>query len=262
MKSKKFSAVFLIFLSLYTVVCFAEPVSNPAVPALLQEGLFIPDTSWVNIRLNAETRYTNSLSLRPAESISSLSVQTPQLSGWLSTGGIVLNIRERADIYAAFGGGRMKFDFQNAGQLYQGKSESGFYWAVGSRVSLIEVKNLTIGVDVNYQRHEADSLYFLRNDQAQENLTPTLCLSEFQINVAAAYFSEILTPYFGVSYNNVKLDVTPFSLGNMNYLEFKSDDLVGIFLGTSFSNRSIFFLNCEVRLINETSFLISGDFRF
>lgn len=254
--------IFLLSFIFWSSLCLAEPISNPAAPAILQEGFFIPDTSWVNVRLDAETRYVKNMSLRSAGSTKDLTVRKPQLSGWLSSGGLAFNIRERADIYAAFGGGRMEFDFQNAGFLYQGKSESGFYWAIGSRVSLIELKRFTIGVDVNYQHHQADSLYFLRNEITQLNLDPTFCFREFQINVAISYVVDLLCPYFGVSYNNVKLELDPFSIQDLNRVKFKSNDLVGIFLGTSFSNRSLFFLNCEVRLINETSFVLSGDVRF
>lgn len=241
---------------------YSEPVSNPVIPSLLEEGLLIPDTSWVNLRLTAETRYTNSLNLRAAGSAKDLAVRKPQLSGWLSSGGITLNIRERGDIYAAFGGGRMEFTFQNQGYLFKGKSQSGFYWAVGSKVSLIEIKRLTIGVDVNYQHQSADGLYFLRNEITQVQQDPTFSMHEFQINVAASYLYDIFSPYFGVSYNNVKLSLDPFTLQNLNRLRFKSDNLVGIFVGTSLSNRSIFFLNCEIRLLNEMSYLLSGDVRF
>lgn len=251
-----------LFLVIFSFKLYAEPMSQPDAPSLLEEGIWIPDTFFFHVRGAACLNYTIDQRLDPRGSLKQTNFNKAVLSTENVSGSIIFNLKERFDLYGSMGGSSFTFQFINNDLLYKGKSETGLFWNVGARLTLFECNDSVFGIDVNYQEQTADTLYFLINEVRDFSLNPDFCYKEFQINTGVSQKIGFFVPYGGVAYNQARLKLDPFTLQNFQSIRLRSRNLVGIFLGCSLTQHELFFLNFEGRFINETSFSLSGQVRF
>lgn len=251
-----------LFLGICSFNLYAEPLSQPDAPSLLESGIWIPDTFFLNVRGAACVNYTVDQRLDPRGSLKQTSFSKAIISSENVSGSLILNLKERFDLYGSMGGGSFTFQFVDNNLLYKGKSETGLFWNIGATLTLFECYDSVFGVDVNYQEQTADTLYVLINDVRDFSLNPEFCYKEFQINTGVSQKIGFFIPYGGVAYNQSRLKLDPFTMGSFNHIRLRSRNLVGIFFGVSLTQHELFFMNFEGRFINETTFSLSGQIRF
>ncbi len=136
---------FFLLLPLFSL--FAAPVGNPAAPALLDEGLFIPDTSWTNIQVGYTQEFLIQKLFRPSRTSPLQAIRKASLSGNVEIAQVTWNIRERLNLQLEAGPGTFEWSWREAEQKWKGKSGVGFFGAGNGALILLEIKDTTLAAE-------------------------------------------------------------------------------------------------------------------
>lgn len=264
MAIKKFATIFCLG---FSALC-AAPVGNPSAPQLIAEGFLIPCDSWVSVRLGYEGDFVSNASLNQYEEGSG---RVDRFKQDTNAGTATLNIVDRFDIYTVLGSSRSCGDWRfidAAGDVHQIEVETHyeFLWGVGARAILFEWGAVTLGTGGRYENC-CSRPSWLTNNGANVDVNRTkVNWHSWQIDLDVSYRIELLTPYIGAKYSNVKVDLgnfdTSIAANGSGTNHFKNSNPVGVFIGCSLSTGEYFMLNVEGRLIDEEAVTISGDVRF
>ncbi len=217
----------------------AEDVNSAA---LLQKGFFIPDTAFANFRLGACFDNVTSKNLKTNHS----NISKPKSKDWVLKGSITLNLKEFIDFFGSMGEQNLSLEFYQKNQKIHLHNAKSFYGEVGSRVTLIQIKNTSFAASVKY------ALSHTSNDFAPS-------FHQWFITTGLSQKVFLLYPYFTISFMGTNLNVHP-SKGSK--IEFENEDRIGITTGISLSTGSYIFLNVEGLFLNETAYSISSEVRF
>lgn len=260
--------VFICFFLFVGSVLRALPSGNPAAPAILKDGFFIPAKCWANVRAGYEGDFIIDAQMEQEEEGSG---SVDKYSQTTNSGTVTLNLLNRMDLYGVFGTTRVcsQWRFKDmADRVRNAKMETthNFLWAAGVRALLIEWGNWDLGLDARYSAVH-NHLSWLTIDGEGASIAGSYLRSrQWEVNLGLSYHIDLFTPYLAVNYLNARtvIDLPSVSLADQGARSdhFKNKIPVGLNLGCTLSTGKYFMLNVEGRVINEEAVTISGEFRF
>ncbi len=247
---------------------FAAPVGNPSFPQLIQEGLFIPCDSWIDLRLGYEGDFIGDARMNQYAGGSG---RVDNYAMNTNSATVTLNFVDRLDVYAVFGSSRTCADWRFSQPEVVNRMQIGtkyrFLWAVGSRAILYEWGCTILGLGGRYSKTTSPISWGTINGTPTPARGARLEWREWQVDLDLAHKIDLFIPYVGIKYSNAKAKVEGFSVpianhGTTGTLEMKNRSPIGLIVGCTLTTGKYFMLNVEGRLIDEEALTISGDFRF
>ena len=226
----------------------AATIGNPSSPSLLDRGLKIPDISWWNLRFGfcEEILVEQKYYAPERQQISGAFVkgQTQSISAtW--------NIRERLDIQAILGWGKLHWQWQRTGITEEGTANHGFYWNAAAKLILFQVKNSVLSSDIRGGGwHDFSGSFQVGQNNSQSTIFSSLF---WQASIAFSQQLGPLCPYAGIALQQDSLSIHSLHLTNRCRK--------GPFGGFSFSNGSYIFINAEGCGWYETACSVSCEIR-
>ncbi len=244
----------LLILSVWSLQ--AAPIGNPASPALLQDGLFIPDTVWCQPRASFLEDFLT------CQKLSGSRHETPvnriELDGISSLGSVTWSIKERLDLSFVGGSGSKKIHFSLSHVPYQYNFSGGLIWYGEAKLILIEVKDTTLSA-----YGEAGGWDWmsgpLKVDGEIVSRHADLLMRFWAVGATLSQKLGWFSPYSGVIVMRSRWKLDHTHIGGF-YLHQKYP--VGPLLGCSFCNTSKILLNLEWRGWVENAITLSGEIRF
>lgn len=246
----------------------AAPSGNPAAPAILKGGFFIPSQCWANIRAGYEGDFIIDAQMIQDEEGSGC---VDKYSQTTNAGTATLNLLNRLDLYGVFGSTRVcsQWRFKDmADRVRNAKMETShnFLWAIGGRALLFEWGNWGLGLEGRYSAVHNHLSWVTIDGESASVVGSYLRSRQWEVNLGVSYHIDLFTPYLAVNYLNARtvIEIPSVSLADQGARSdhFKNKIPVGLNLGCTLSTGKYFMLNVEARVINEEAVTISGDFRF
>src|SRR3990167_6207382 len=130
----------------------ALPVGNTAAPQILREGFFIPEDSWIDVRVGYEGDFVADARLKQTGGGKGRVDDDSQST---NSGTVTINLLDRVDIYSVLGSSRTcaKWRFlDGAGEIHQVQLETfhDLLWAVGARAILFAWESCDLGCGGRY----------------------------------------------------------------------------------------------------------------
>jgi hypothetical protein len=252
---------------------FAAPVGNPAFSQLLQEGYFIPNHYWVDLRLGYEGDFVGDARMKQQEEGSG---RVDNYRQDTNSGLVTVNFLDRLDVYTVLGSTRVCADwrFIEPGPLTNRvamETSYHFSWAVGGRGILYEWGNTILGIGGRYNRTCLKPVWMTINGIPMPTAGTRLHWREWQVDLDISHKIDLFIPYIGIKYSNAHTKVGTFKMGAVpiaisnsgsGALHMTNRTPVGLVIGCALTTGKFFMLNIEGRLIDEEAATIVGDFRF
>ncbi len=244
----------------------AAPVGNPSFPELIDDGFFIPSSSWIDLRLGYEGDFVGDGQLKQyLEGHGRIDHFKQDTNSATAT----VNLFNRVDLYGVFGSTRIssRWRFIESGTTNLTSTETNyqFLWGAGARGILYEWGNATIGIGGRYSQTRLQPLFMLINGIAFPASGAHLKWAEWQVDLDISYKIDIFVPYVGVKYSNVRAKIGPFPYAiaaGGGTLHMKNRTPAGLVIGCTLTTGKYFMFNVEGRLIDEEALTVAGDFRF
>jgi hypothetical protein len=235
---------------------FGAPIGNPTSPALLQEGLFIPDTVWCQPRASFAEDFLTSQQLCGSRHL--IGVNNIQIHGYSSLGALTWSIAERFDLSVILGSCEQKMDLSIAQRDYKARYSGGLVWYGEAKLVLVEMKDTSICA-----YGEAGGWSWMNGTFAdsQEILSRSaqLLMRFWSVGATLSQKFRFLCPYAGVIVMRSRWKMDQTGIGGL-YLHQRFP--VGPVIGLSLSNASKILLNAEWRGWVENAFTVSSEVRF
>jgi hypothetical protein len=230
----------------------ASMVGNLADPALLEEGLWISDLSWSNLRLGMSGDIVFDKRMRSSRETRGIS--HPELNWQLFVTDLGWNVKERFDLHLLVGPvTKVNMCWRREGALTEASGNQGLFWGASSKLILLEVEDTTLGVDFH-----GGGIAWIKGALVQNGLPLPKSFSSnlhfWQIAAGLSQHIGSFRPYVG--------GVVDHLVYHIENLRFKNLVAVGLVEGCSFSFGSCIFLNLEVRQFFESGLSLSGELRF
>jgi len=103
--------IFLLVL-LFLFFIFSAPSGSPSLPAIIEEGFFIPDTKWVNFRLGFLAYHALDLVMEFDEVGKDNNFHLRKVKANANLGVVTINIKDRLDLYAEIGSYKLEPEFR------------------------------------------------------------------------------------------------------------------------------------------------------
>ncbi len=257
----------VISLLCFSSSLFASPVGNAAAPELIEQGFFIPDDWWGNVRLGYEGDFVSDGKMQQyGQGYGRVDSYEQQTNSGVVTG----NIADRVDLFCVLGSSRTNADWrfvdaENGVHRIEMETNYGFLWGAGVRGILYEEEDICLTLGGRFERSSFDPSWLTSDGVPKSVASGFVKWSQWQIDLDFSYTIDIFAPYIGVKYSHARTELNSFSCpisekGSSN--QFKNRLPVGIFLGCGLSSGKYFMLNLEGRLIDEEAVTVSGDIRF
>ena len=245
-------------LLLYSAAVFSAPVGNPASPSLLEEGFWIPDAFWSNVQAGFTGDYLFQKRLKPSQESSGSGIRKAAIRGDAQIGEIVWSLRERFNLAAQMGTGRLDWNWKQNGVFVKGESNSGFLWSGEAQLVVFEVKDTAfsaIGQAGGLDRIQAHASL----DGTPLERSAKIKFRYWQAGAAITQKIGFFAPYLGCLANK-----SVFKVSRLHPVSarLESATIAGPFLGCTFSRGSKIFLNFEWRGWFEEGLSVSGQLRF
>ena len=244
--------IILFCIALTTVE--AVSIGNPAEPALLEEGFWISDRRISSMRLGALDDLLFSKRMKPAPESSQMGISHTELNWKLLTADVGWNIRERFDLHLLVGSlFKLNFRWKQQERDFEMTARDGIFWAGSGSISILEVKNTTLGFSA-----QGGGIQWIHGTLSQNstNQSTSSRLLFWQIATGLSQNIEPLHPYIGCVVNHLFLHIFDPSLRFQQLLG------VGIYEGCTLSFGSRIFLNIEARQLFESGLSLAGELRF
>lgn len=237
----------------------ASLIGNPADPALLEEGVWIPDSSWASLRAGISGDLLFEKRMRPCRYSSGLGVAKSEMSWKLACWDLGWNIKERFDLHLLAGpAASVKLKWQQGGAAYDALGDRGLFWGASSKLVLLEVQDTALGVDFHGGGIQWVEGPLLKNG-VPESGTFSSRLYFWQIGAGLSQNLGALKPYIGAATSRLVYVLSPGSGKRMRFHDLLA---VGTFEGCTLSLGSSVFLSVEARQIFESGVSLSGEIRF
>jgi hypothetical protein len=233
----------------------AAPVTNPASPGILEQGLFIPDTVWTQPRASFLEDFTTQERLHCTASPSS--VQKTFMSGNSQLGAVTWSIKERFDASLILGTSNNVFRLFEGAQLVEFHTSGGLVWYGEGKLILIEMKETSFSIFGEAGGWDWMSGPYFINDEPISN--SNLKLRFWEAGAAFTQRIGFFTPYFGIAVLQSRWKMS--SPTHITY-RFTQKHTTGPFLGCTLSTSSKVSLNVEWRGWFENSLNVAGEIRF
>jgi hypothetical protein len=237
---------------------FCAPIGNPAAPSLLEEGFFIPDTSWTNFQIGFTQDFLIEKMFRAARTSPLQPVSQASLSGNAELAEAVWSIKERFNMRFAVGPGTFDWSWiQTQGRL-EGESGTGVWGGLNGSLILLEVKDTSLAIEGQIGGWIGAQADVCLNGvplagQAQCDF------HYWQAGAALTQKIGILAPYLGCTVNQTVFHATQLATGNVR---LRSLTIVGPFAGCTLTTGTMASLNLEWRGWFEEGISVSGQLRF
>lgn len=248
-KSFLFFCKISIWLLLLPLCVYSSPLENPGSASTLDEGFFIKDTFWLNLR--AKIEYVSS----PNEMLSfknghQCGLHNLRFKSESASAVFTINIKERADIYGSCGIMEQKGHFTDP-NVIKFQSKRAPCWSIGTRITPIIIKNTILGIDARYSSFNGDLSHPKKRAELEYR--------EYQISGGIAQMIKLFVPYAGLVWRHVRAGIEHYSHKSLKITE---RHLWGAALGCAFKIGASTIFSLEMRGFNETSFTASLEARF
>jgi hypothetical protein len=236
----------------------AVPIGNPTAPSILEEGFFIPDTSWTNLQGGVAFDWLVKQRFCARTSSQSFGLHRAELSGSSQLGNATWNIAERLNIQIDLGSGRYFWQWKQVGDVaIEGDLSGGMLWSGSAKLVVIEIKDISLSADVH-----AGGWDWMKGHAASNGVplgqTVYSEMRYWQFGAALSQKFDFLIPYLGVLANRSRLKISKLESG-IGWL--RSRHTMGLFLGCTLSKGTDIALNVEWRGGFEQGLAISGQIR-
>lgn len=218
---------FFLFIPIFV---FSLENGNPSLPFILYEGILIPDTKPFSFRTSF---LIDSLFYQQLNAFSSeVKIEGNRyFSVW------TLNIKERVDLYGAFGRTELEITDSN----FVNKKGSTFF--IGAKAIVLEMSKTRLGFDAKYTKGPISSF---RNS--------LVYFESWQVGGGISQDVSFATPYLGLMFSDTHL--------RGNNLHSEPNDQYTLFLGLTITNHSYLLVNVEARFFDEQALSGSIEIRF
>jgi len=237
----------------------AVPIGNPSAPSLLEQGFFIPDTSWTNFQWGVLADWLAQQRFRPRTSSRSFGLHRAELWGESQLGNITWNIAERLNIQIEMGSGRFYWQWKQSGNTaIFGRLSGGTIWNGNAKLVIFEIKDVSLATDVHAGGWDWMKGHATSNGIPLKDVVHSV-MRYWQASAALSMKFNLFTPYIGVGANRTRLKISDLETGD-GWL--RSRHTVGPFLGCTLSQGTDIALNVECRGGFEQGAAVSGQIRF
>jgi len=230
---------------------YSAPVTNPASPTLIQEGLFIADTFWCQPRASFSQDFT---STRQLHSSSAHNITT---SSYTSLASATWSIRERFDLSLILGSAENYFRMYQDNQLLEFRPSGGLIWYGEGKLILLEVRDTILSIFGEAGGWDWMSGPAYVNQRPQKN-DANLKMRFWQAGVSLTQQIGLFSPYLGVAVLRSRWKLTEPS----QTFRFHQKYTAGPLLGCALCTTSKISLNIEWRGMIENAYTVSGELRF
>ncbi len=241
----------LYFLCFSLSLC-AAPIGNPASPTLLQQGVFIADTTWCQPRVSFLEDFTQTQQL----SCSSAHNSFAQFA--LELGSLTWSIREKFDLSITLGGAQNYFRLYQENHLLEFYSGGGLVWYGEGKLILLEVKDTILSIfgEAGGWDWMDGPAYVDENPQGPDS---HLKMRFWMAGAALTQQIGLFSPYLGIAVLRSRWKLEEVSLETFH---FSQKYTAGPFMGCTLSSGSQVALNIEWRAQIENAWTVSGEVRF
>jgi hypothetical protein len=255
-------------LSLAFTALPAAPVGNPSAANMIQEGLFIPQDSWIDIRADYEGSFVTDRRLKQrADNMRRIDHYAIDTNAAKCT----VNFVNRCDIFAVLGEARICADWRvenSFGTLSYIESETkyNFAWAAGLDAILLQWNKTELTFGGRYFYTHPRMLWLTKNGAAYSIDDARMKFAEWQCSLAISHQIDIFVPYIGIKYSyahSVLATVgTTISDNDTSHLRMKSRNRLGMVIGYATTTGKWYAVDLEARFFDEAALTIYGGFRF
>lgn len=258
MSPKYLGKIGFLFLFFFVFSLPAVPIGNPSLPSLIQEGIFIPDTTWCNPQAGFVKDFLFSKRLSPSNTSRRQGLHRALLKGSSQVLVCGWSIRERFNLQIELGSGSYVWHWKEQSNAVLSRSTNGLIWTGNGKIVVLDVKDTSLAADIHAGGWSWMNGYATLNAIAQKKkFRPTL--QYWQIGVAITQKIAFFSPYLGIAINHTHVRVKGLAYG-LSHL--RSRHFTGPFVGCSLSKGSQFLLNFEWRGWFEEGFSVLGQVRF
>ena len=241
---KKFP-VFLLLLLTFQVKTSALYVGNPALPNILQEGLFFSKDNAISIKTAYQRDWVFNMNMK---AVSNISGAIDDFTNFSDQGVILVNFFNHISLYGSIGAMRIYAShIPRAGVQNMYQTDNQLTWGIGGRATP-SIKWMT-----------------QNGTPFTPNARSSIDFNQWQIGLGASYQISIFYPYLSVKYLNANSffnHLPAHFFSNTNHFKTSNRKKFGIALGTTISTGSIFDLSVEAQLIDQEAFTLTGEIRF
>ncbi|NQT95906.1 MAG: hypothetical protein HQ572_05590 [Candidatus Omnitrophica bacterium] len=264
---KRYLVLLICLAFILTTTCiYAQPVGNPAKPAILKKGLlFKGENQEHGILIDPEVDLVFDRRLKHQDA-------DTEYRFYGGKAGLV--IWDKLFLYGIAGTAEAEQKFQNSGRKVTWDTDYGLAWGGGATLIIyekdIEIREkakLRIGLDGRYRHSELDVDNIIVDGVTYSVPSSTLASAGFDYNewqgaLGVSVEFEQFVPYIGVKYAEPDGHATA-TFDTVEYTEeFGADDNIGIFFGSDYVVSDSIAVYVEGRLIDETALSAGGTIRF
>lgn len=236
----------------------AAPIGNGAAPALLEEGVWTPDTFWTNGQLSVtfDTLFTKKMKAAPSSPLQNLEEAEVQAHAQFAS--LIWNIQERLDVQIDLGASRCQWNWIQDGMRLEGTTQPGLLWGANARCLLFAIKETLLSV-----YGQVGGWSFLKGVSTLQGvpLSETAYLHQHEWQAGATLSQKIgcFIPYFGWMTNQTFFSVSQSPNASAR---LHAKIVSGPFIGCTLTKGTILSLNVEWRSWFEEGLAFSGQVRF
>ena len=252
--------LFLCLLAFFGVFPLsAAPIGNPSAPSILEEGFFIPDTSWAGLQSGVIGDWLGQQRFSARTSSQSLGLHKAEIYGNSQIGNLTWNIAERLNLQSEAGSGQYQWQWnQRDNKAIHGYLSDGVLWSGSAKLVVFEIRDTSLAADVHaggwdWMKGHATSNGIPLGSTAHSEMR------YWQIAGALCQKISLFVPYIGVAANRTRLKISKLASG-IGWL--RSRHTLGPFLGCTLSKGADISLNIEWRGGFEQGAAFSGQIRF
>lgn len=259
-----FYRILLVFF--FPGAAFSLYNSNPSMPMMPEQGLFISKESFFGLKAGYELDWIYQCDLKldlhhfPKK-------QTHSYRSLTQFGVVTVNFNDRVELFADMGALSCQWhhDLSSSNQIFY-KSDFSWMWGIGGRAILAYWGELQLGVNASYAQSHPSLSQLKVNGESYSHDGARVDLNPWQVGAGLSYRFGWFVPYVGLDYLNLTIEVDHLnSLKEVlpkKKTEFKNDQPMGFFLGMGIGPEIGFNVNIELRFINEYGCSASADFKF
>lgn len=265
-KHPNFFLLKLLFLFLLTFQAkiLALYVGNPALPEILQEGLFFSKENAVAIKTAYQRDWVFNMDMK---AVSSVSGQMDDFKSLSDQGVLLVNLFNHISLYGSLGAMRINTSHiptSGIQNVYQ--TDNQLTWGLGLRAFFASWHSLMFGIDAKYQAANPSIKWMTQNGAPFiPKKSSKIDFSQWQIGLGMSYQIALFYPYISLKYSNAKAyfkHLPNHFFPNTNHFTIKNRKKFGIAIGTTLSNSSIFDVSVEAQLIDQEALTLTGEIRF
>ncbi len=210
---RRFEILIVKIFFLFALPLLAAPIGNPSAPSVLEQGFFIPDTSWTHFQWGIVGNWLSQQRFCARTSSQSFGLERAELWGDSLIGYIVWNIAERLNLQIELGSGRFQWQWKQMGDVaIDGWLSGGTIWSGSAKLVVFEIKDTSLAADVHaggwdwMKGHAASNGIPLGGSVHSE-------LRYWQLAAALCQKISLLIPYIGVVANRTRLKMSKLESG-------------------------------------------------